>query len=116
MESLPVYLRNYRYDREVSVDQLEPIRKELRLWWEEDFGQRYQEITGENDPDLEEKFSLLSEWSIVIQQAYFLSNLNPLESKIELLKPKSELLFEPPYDLMHADFHPMVRNFAEEFG
>ena len=116
MESLPAYLRNYRYDREVSVDQLEPIRKELRLWWEEDFGQRYQEITGENDPDLEEKFSLLSEWSIVIQQAYFLSNLNPLESKIELLKPKSELLFEPPYDLMHADFHPMVRNFAEEFG
>ncbi len=116
MENLPVYLRNYRYDREVSVDQLEPISKELRLCWEEDFGQRYQEITGENALDLGEKFSLLSEWSIVIQQAYLLSNSNSLESKIELLKPKSELLFEPPYDLMHADFHPMVRNFAEEFG
>jgi len=116
MESLPVYLRNYRYDREVSVDQLEPIRKELQLCWEEDFGQRYQEITGENALDLEGKFSLLSEWGIVIQQAYLLSNSHSLESKIELLKPKSELLFEPPYDLMHADFHPMVRNFAEEFG
>ena len=116
MESLPVYLRNYRYDREVSVDQLEPIRKELQLFWEEDFGQRYQEITGENALDLGEKFSLLSEWSIVIQEAYLVSNSHSLESKIELLKPKSELLFEPPYDLMHEDFHPMVRNFAEEFG
>ncbi|MDG2197574.1 MAG: hypothetical protein P8O70_11950, partial [SAR324 cluster bacterium] len=116
MANLPVYLRNYRYDREVSVDQIELIRKELRLCWEEDFGQRYQEITGENDLDIEEKFSLLSEWSIVIQQAYISSNSNSLGSKIELLKPKSELLFAPPYDLMHEDLHPMIRNFAEEFG
>ena len=37
MESLPVYLRNYRYDQCVGRS-LEPIRNELRLCWEEDFG------------------------------------------------------------------------------
>ena len=116
MANLPVYLQNYRYDREVSADQLEPIREELQLFWKEEFGQRYREVTGENDLDIEEKFSLLSEWSIVVQQVYLSSNPNSLGSEIELLKPESELLFEPPYDLMHADIHPMVRNFAEVFG
>ena len=101
------------YLEEAPVDDatLANMRSDLRAYYTNDFGSKYEKELDRAAP-IDAMLSGMDATTTSLQHAYIAANPHPLGSK-ETLDAGSEGTY---YDALHADVHPVVRSYLNEFG
>ena len=111
MRSFPEALANARTEAGVDDDSLAAMSKSLKGYYSGDFADEYRRQTGA-EPPVEAQLADLDDDSLFLQHQYISANANPLGNKDDLDSADSDTT----YDKLHAEFHPVVRNYLREFG
>ncbi|MEM9587809.1 MAG: methyl-accepting chemotaxis protein [Planctomycetota bacterium] len=111
MRAFPSALRTARNEAAVDDDQLKTMSQLVRQYYENDFGQEY---FGRNQTEapVDGQFAGLDLDSLFLQHQYIAANPNPLGNK-ELLDRAED---ETEYSKLHGKYHPIVRNYLNQFG
>ncbi len=111
MKEFPAALAAARSEVQVDEDQMKSMKENLLGYYQNEFGRVYKEKTNSN-PNLKAQIAPLDDDSIYLQYQYISSNPNPLGSK-ETLDAAQD---GTTYSKLHATYHPMVRNYLNQFG
>jgi len=99
------------YQREINPD-IDSNRSELSRYYTQDFAAEYQQRNNGQQPDTSRWLSQLDADSIALQYRLIQANANPLGAKDKL----DDLGDESGYNQTHKQFHPVLRDFLQEFG
>jgi methyl-accepting chemotaxis protein len=101
------------YLEEAPVDEatLNNMRSDLRAYYTNDFGSKYEKELDRAAP-IDAMLSGMDATTTSLQHAYIAANPHPLGSK-ETLDAGAKGTY---YDALHADIHPVVRSYLNEFG
>lgn len=111
MQSLPEALANSREEAGIRDESLAEFADTLKQYYAGDFAKEYRRQTG-TEPPVEAQLAGLDSDSLFLQHQYIAANSHPLGSKEDLDAADSGTT----YDRLHAEFHPIVRNYLREFG
>ena len=81
-------------------------KKELKKFYSEQFGKKYQEVNGDA-LQIEEVLSKLDVKAMAAQYDFIANNKHPLGEKDKLEGPERE----SPYGTVHKNFHPKLRDY-----
>ncbi|MBF0189461.1 MAG: methyl-accepting chemotaxis protein, partial [Magnetococcales bacterium] len=112
MQGFSGAFRSYRQQAGVTPERLTRMRSELRTYYSNDFSTEYRAQNGGRSPEITPIFNSMDDDAIALQHAFIKANPNPLGSKHLLDSPGDE----SDYTRLHADVHPIVRNYLERFG
>ena len=96
----------------VDDAKMQSMRAGLSAYYKDQFGVEYQKQNHGNDPRAEALLAKLDADSLVLQSLYISRNKHPLGSKDELAAPADG----SEYSKLHAQIHPVVRNYLKKFG
>ncbi|MEO1526381.1 MAG: methyl-accepting chemotaxis protein [Planctomycetota bacterium] len=111
MQSFPEALANSRAEAGIGDEALTDLAATLKEYYAGDFADEYRRQTGA-EPPIEAQLAGLDADSLYLQHQYIAANVNPLGSKEDLDNSEGKT----SYDKLHAEFHPIVRNYLREFG
>ena len=103
---------DFRMENDMSDSQLEKYRNDLRAYYTEDFTQEYKNQNNGQNPDATGFLNQLDDDSVALQYFYIKANNNGLGEKHKLDFAKDE----SSYSNLHAKYHPIIRNYLEQFG
>ena len=106
------YFPAVRSENAVSPENLEQMKSELRGYYTGDFSGEYKKQNGGRAPHAMEYFRQLDDDSIALQYLYIRANQNKLGFKHLLNRAKDA----SQYSELHAEIHPIIRNYLEKFG
>jgi methyl-accepting chemotaxis protein len=106
------YFANYVESANLDKPTIERCRRELMSFYSGDFANKYRSENGGSNIAVEQYFNQLDDESIALQYAYIRANNNPLGSKHLLDAAENDT----EYGKLHAEVHPVIRNFLEKFG
>ena len=112
MRQLSHDFRGFRQENNYSADDIARMRRELLTYYTGPFSEEYRHLNNGRSPNVEQYFRKLDEDSIATQYNYIRANIHPLGSK-HLLDRADDTSH---YSKLHAQLHPVVRNFLEKFG
>jgi len=112
MKKFKDYARNFRKENSISSAKLKTMRSELLTYYTGEFTEEYKKQNGNKSPNAESSFKQLDNDSIALQYAYIRDNKNSLGSK-HLLNKSNDM---SNYSKLHANVHPIIRNFLDKFG
>jgi methyl-accepting chemotaxis protein len=99
-------------DNHYSDEDIQALKAKLATYYHQDFSAHYAELNNGRRPDADRIVSQLDKSSIVAQYHYIKANPHPLGSKETLDRaPDSS-----HYSQIHAQYHPIIRNFLKKFG
>jgi len=87
-------------------------RSELSRYYSQDYSAEYQKRNNGQQPDTSSWLSKLDDDSIALQYKFIQTNPNPLGSKDKL----NDLGDASNYNEAHKKFHPVLRDYLQEFG
>lgn len=108
---LPNAFAGYRSDAARSIPSLAQQKNSVINYYEQQFGSQFQTINGES-VDTRSMYSGLDAESWALQYQYIAANPNELGAKDALFAANDG----SEYSKLHADLHPMLRNFLQKFG
>ena len=111
MGQFPTALQTAREENSVDDAQLTQMKASLLGYYQNEFGQKYEEKTGEKPP-LKKQMLPLDKDSIYLQYQYISNNENPLGEKENLDAARDG----STYSKLHAKYHPVVRSYLRKFG
>ena len=111
MSQFPAALEAAREEKAVDDAQLSKMKESLLGYYQNEFGEKYEEKTGVKPP-LKKQIMPLDEDSIYLQYQYISNNINPLGEK-ENLDAASD---GTTYSQLHGKYHPQVRSYLRKFG
>jgi methyl-accepting chemotaxis protein len=101
-----------RSEAALTASDLQRFKQELGSYYQGEFSQAYAQHNRGQSPNAAALLKQLDSDSILLQHAYIRANRQPLGSK--------HLLDQAPeawsYNRLHAEIHPVIRNFLEKFG
>jgi len=97
-------------DLSVDKNKLAEYRRDVRRFFDNEFGSKFTKDTGESISSSQLMAS--SDSGIIAQYLYISDNKHPLGSKSQLNNPKDG----SHYSNTHSKFHPMFRSYLEKFG
>ena len=106
------YFRNVRSENAIAPENLDRMRSELANYYTQDFSEEYKEQNGGQAPHAMEFFRQLDDDSMALQYFYIRANKNKLGFKHLLNRAKDA----SQYSELHAEIHPIIRNYLEKFG
>lgn len=112
MRDMKDAFNNYAAELDLSKDELNRMRDELRSYYEGPFSESYREQNSGRNPNANAKLQSLTDTQVAIQHAYIKANPNPLGSKHNL----DSIANDTTYDGLHEKVHPVVRNYLDRFG
>ncbi|MCC9605250.1 methyl-accepting chemotaxis protein [Blastopirellula sp. JC732] len=112
MRDLREEFHDYRNSAELSSDQLETMRKELKSYYTGPFADQYAKKNPGKAATADAYFQQLDDDSIALQHAYIAKNPNPLGSK-QLLDASPD---KSDYTQTHEKVHPIIRDYLDKFG
>ncbi|MAT70711.1 MAG: hypothetical protein CMJ58_14445 [Planctomycetaceae bacterium] len=103
---------SYRDQAGVDEQALAEQRSELATYYTGEFSAEFRSQNAGADPNALQYFNQLDDDSIALQYEYIRANSNPLGSKHQLDAGSADT----DYNLLHAELHPVVRDYLEKFG
>ena len=104
--------RAYRDESSVSDERVAEMRDDLYTYYANEFSNEYKAQNDGVSPNVRSYFGELDDEAVVLQHAYIRANQKPLGSKHELDRAPEDT----EYNRLHAQVHPIVRHYLEEFG
>jgi methyl-accepting chemotaxis protein len=94
------------------LDDLEKRREELKAFYTEQFGEKYQQLNAGSDLDMQALVSGLSDNAVAMQSLYISDNPNPLgeKQKLEAADDRST------YSIWHKSYHEQIKHFLDTYG
>ena len=102
---------DYLTEAQVTPDQIDGMRAELKTYYVDEFGKEYEAQNGKQ-PSIDSILDPLDDTSIALQHAYIRANKNPLGSKHELDRAPGDA----KYHELHGNVHPVIRSYLDKFG
>ena len=96
----------------VTPNRLADMRKALKTYYTDEFATEYRAQNDSTEFDAEGVVAKLSDVAVIFQYNFIRANKNPLGSKHLLDKIGNG----SSYDRLHANVHPIIRNYLEKFG
>lgn len=112
MRDFRVSFRTAMEESEITPDDLDNRRKQLRTYYANEFSEAYRQRHPDKSPDAGSLFDALDDESVYLQYEYLRSNPNPLGHKQQLDRAGDR----STYSDHHAKYHPVIRSFQEKFG
>lgn len=106
------YFRTVRSENAIFPEDLDRMKNELRSYYAQDFSAEYKKQNGGRTPNAMGYFRQLDDDSIALQYFYIRANKNKLGFK-HLLNRATD---KSQYSALHAEIHPIIRNYLEKFG
>lgn len=91
---------------------LEEMRRELAGYYRSDFATEFKKQNGGNEPNVEGYMSKVDELGVLMQRNFIAANPHPLGQKQKL----DAAVVDSKYNQLHAQLHPIFRNYLERFG
>ena len=108
-------VRKYRAEHNLGDAEVDRLRKELWLSYQNDFSRAYKEKTGAEPQGLSALFAKLDPEAVVLQHFYITANPNPIGAKF--MKDTSLTTSHTcTYGRAHLSVHPAIRRFVESYG
>ena len=104
--------RDFRMENETTDSKLEEYRTALRSYYTGDFTEEYKDQNNGRKPNATGYFNQLDDDSIALQYTYIKANHNQLGEKHNLDYADDN----SAYSKLHAKYHPVIRDFLEQFG
>ena len=95
----------------VDAEQAERLREELRSYYVTEYANEFLAHVG-RQPKLDARLGPLDASTVWLQHQYLRSNPNPLGSKQQYNGDDDGT----DYSRLHRRYHPVMRNYAEQFG
>ncbi|MGL4514295.1 MAG: methyl-accepting chemotaxis protein [Lacipirellulaceae bacterium] len=112
MKHFTTLFRGYRDEAGFAAESNEGFRRELKAFYDEQFGARYAAENDGHAADASAIVDKLSDDAVALQHEYIVANEQPLGSKNELATAGDTT----GYDKLHAVVHPVVNNYLKKFG
>ena len=110
---LPGAYQSFLNESEISQTTLEQQKKQVRQYYEDQFGKEYKKING-TAADINTLLSQLDDDSWAHQYAYISNNSHPLGEKHRQTLTDADDYSS--YSMLHQALHPSLRGFLEQFG
>ncbi|MFQ5687713.1 MAG: methyl-accepting chemotaxis protein, partial [Candidatus Scalindua sp.] len=104
--------KDVRMENEITDSQLEDYKTALKNYYTSDFTNEYKSQNNGKNPNAVNFLSQLDEDSIALQYYYIKANQNELGEKHKLDFAEDE----SDYSRLHAKYHPIIRDYLEQFG
>ena len=95
-----------------AASNIDELRQELAKYYRDEFAHQYKTLNSENTVDYNRLLKALSPEAVALQHAYIYANPAKIGNKHE----QNASSHSAKYDKIHADVHPSLRQFLEEFG
>jgi methyl-accepting chemotaxis protein len=112
MKEFKVAFKNFKEENNITDSQLGEYRTALKTYYTEDYTEEYKNRNSGQKPDAVGYFNQLDDDSIALQYTYIKANHNQLGEKHKLDYADDNT----NYSRLHAKYHPIIRNFLEQFG
>lgn len=112
MRDFRVSFRTTIEESEITSEELESLRKQLRTYYSNEFHDEYRQYNPNKSLDVSGLFDALDDESVYLQYEYVRSNPNPLGRKQQLDRAGDR----STYSDHRAKYHPVIRSFQEKFG
>jgi len=112
VESFSKNFKDYMSEQEISVVDTIVFKKNLRSFYKNEFGKKYQDENPDSKVVPENLLNRLEDSEVAMQYQYISNNSNPLGSKEELTDAGDG----SAYSKTHQKYHPAVREFLQKFG
>ncbi|ODS30074.1 MAG: Methyl-accepting chemotaxis protein [Candidatus Scalindua rubra] len=112
MKEFKTALKEFRKQNDITDSKLEEYRSALKTYYTGDFTNEYKQQNNGQRPDAVGYFNQLDEDSIALQYYYIKANHNQLGEKHNLDFADDE----STYSKLHAKYHPVIRDYLEQFG
>ncbi len=99
-------------ENEIDGAQINKFRQELKQYYTGDFSKEYRSQNNGRSPDTDKLISHLDDESVLLQYLYIKSNDYVLGEKDKLDFASDE----STYSNHHRYYHPIIREFQEQFG
>ncbi|MCF6283164.1 MAG: methyl-accepting chemotaxis protein [Candidatus Polarisedimenticolaceae bacterium] len=100
------------YGDELSISEIEPLRRELGNYYSGDYAQKFGSRNGGASSSASQWLSQLDDESVVLQHRFIKANPNPLGEKDGL----SDIKNGTDYAALHKLYHPVLRSYLQKFG
>ncbi len=97
---------------ESNLAPIAQLRSELRSYYQDEFGETYNQLNPNSSADINTLLNSLDDESIALQYSYIQENANPLGSKDALDRAAGN----STYNNIHEKFHPHIRDYLSRFG
>jgi len=111
MADFSAHFKDYNEQVQLDAAAIAGMRSDLLAYYSKDFGGKYQNELGKPAP-VDKMLAGLSDTTIALQHAYIAANPNPLGAK-EVQDAGNR---GTSYDALHAEVHPVVRSYLQQFG
>ncbi|TXT24793.1 MAG: methyl-accepting chemotaxis protein [Planctomycetota bacterium] len=112
MRDFRVSFRTVIEETDVTPEELDNLRKQLRTYYANEFSDEYRRHSPGKTPDIGSLLDTLDDESVYLQYEYLRSNPNPLGHKQQLDRAGDR----STYSDHHAQYHPVIRSFQEKFS
>jgi len=111
MSEFSAAFQAYSSEAPAEAEVLATMRQDLKAYYSNDFGAKYNKELGKSAP-VGSMLAGMDDTTLSLQHAYIAANPNPLGSKEALNQGNGNTT----YDAVHADVHPALRSYLEQFG
>ncbi len=112
MREFKATFKDVRKENGITDYELEEYRSALKTYYKTDFTNEYKQQNNGKDPNAEKYLDQLDDESIALQYNYIKANHNQLGEKHNLDSADDK----STYSKLHAKYHPIIRDFLEQFG
>ncbi|MDR4505487.1 MAG: methyl-accepting chemotaxis protein [Candidatus Scalindua sp.] len=112
MKEFKVAFKEFQKENELTDSQLKEYRSSLKSYYTGDFAAEYRNQNNGKVPQTASYLNQLDDDSIALQYVYIKENHNQLgeKHKLDYADDRST------YSRIHAEYHPVIRDFLEQFG
>ncbi|MCP4266851.1 MAG: methyl-accepting chemotaxis protein [Candidatus Brocadiaceae bacterium] len=112
MKEFKTSFKDVRKENDITDSKLKEYRRALKTYYTADFTNEYKQQNNGKNPNAVGYLDQLDDESIALQYSYIKANQNQLGEKhnLDFADDKST------YSKFHAKYHPIIRDFLEQFG
>jgi len=103
---------SFQSENGINPEDIDELRSKLARYYQNDFSTAYKEQNDGQSPNVSSIVDQLDNSTIALQYHYIEANQNPLGEKDALDRAADS----SEYSRIHAEFHPIIRNFLKKFG
>lgn len=111
-EALSELAPAFREASKPSEVDMASIRDSVKTYYIDQFDQNYRKLNDNASAEPEALLNAISRSALVMQQRYIAGNAAPLGEKHNMNNAGTG----SRYDELHAEYHPVIRDFLERFG
>jgi methyl-accepting chemotaxis protein len=103
---------SFESDNAIAPGDIPGLRNQLAGYYRNDFSTEFKAQNDGQSPDVNAVLDQIDADTVALQYYYIKTNANPLGSKDNLVRAADT----SRYSRLHAEYHPIIRDFLKKFG